>query len=367
VELAGSAVSDILESISDAFLAVDTAGRFRYVNRQAEHLIGRPRAELLGELVWAVFPALQGSRMQREYDRAVRLNVAVEFEDYYADRQAWLEMRAYPHSEGMAIYFRDVTKRKHAEEAQRAMVAMVSHDLRNPLFLIKGTIELLRTQLGRGAAPVERIVADLARVERSADQMDRVVDDLMDLVQLQSGHRVVLDRLPCDLITLAQRVADVYQFTTTHHEIRVHTELDRLVGEWDERRLERVLANLLSNAIKYSGSGQIVVTVGYSEHDSRSCATIAVTDHGMGIAPEDLPHIFQRFYRGRAIASAIPGVGVGLAGSLYLVEEHGGGMEVDSCEGKGTTFTVWLPLSTGAPRRLEAVASPASTAKRPPA
>src|SRR5579859_1274105 len=124
VELAGEAVSGILESISDAFLAVDTAGRFRYVNRQAEHLIGRPRQELLGELVWDVFPSLNGSRMQREYDRAVRSNVSVEFEDYYADRQAWLEMRAYPNADGVAIYFRDVTKRKHAEDAQRALVAM---------------------------------------------------------------------------------------------------------------------------------------------------------------------------------------------------------------------------------------------------
>ena len=82
-----------------------------------------------------------------------------------------------------------MTKRHGAEEAQRALVAMVSHDLRNPLFLVKGTVEMLREQLSRGQA--SRLDADLQRIERAANQMDRVVDDLMDLVQLQCGHDIV--------------------------------------------------------------------------------------------------------------------------------------------------------------------------------
>src|SRR5439155_6878905 len=147
--LSGGEISEILESITDAFLALDTDGRFTYVNRQAERMIGLKRQDLLGQNVWDVFPHLKDSRMYTEYERAVRTQQPVEFEEFYAERKAWLEVRAYPNPDGMTIYYRDVTKRKRADEAQRALVAMVSHDLRNPLFLSKGTTELLRDQLGK--------------------------------------------------------------------------------------------------------------------------------------------------------------------------------------------------------------------------
>lgn len=347
MELTERGVSEILESITDGFLALDRGGRFTYVNHQAEQMIGQPRRTLMGRHLWDVFPQFKESRIEREYDYAVEHHLPVEFEEVVPERQAWLEIRAYPNSDGMSIYFRDVTKRKLAEQAQAMLVAMVSHDLRNPLFLVKGTVELLRQQLASGGSTsLERIAQDLQRVERAANHMDRVVDDLMDLVQLQNGQQLKLETAPTDLVALVKRVVDAYAFRTDAHRLEIRSQVMRLVGDCDERRIERVLGNLLDNAIKYSaGGGDIVVSIAREDRLGVPWAVLSIADAGIGIEDDDLPHIFERFYRGQAIAGVIPGSGVGLAGVRYSVERHGGHVEVDSQPGEGATFTVYLPLA----------------------
>src|SRR5581483_10584481 len=141
-------LNDILESMTDAYVALDAEARFTYVNKQAEKLMRLSREQLLGRSIWEQFPELLASPIHQHYQRVVRERRPAEFEEYYEPRQAWLEVRLYPTHGGVTAYFRDVSKRKRAEEAQRALVAMVSHDLRNPLFLIKGTAELLRDRKG---------------------------------------------------------------------------------------------------------------------------------------------------------------------------------------------------------------------------
>ncbi|HLY67522.1 MAG TPA: PAS domain-containing protein, partial [Chloroflexota bacterium] len=281
---ASAAVSDVLESMTDAFLALDGQDRFTYVNRQAELMIGKSRQQLLGRNIWEVFPQLAGTRIHDEYQRVARDRVPVEFEEYYAKRKAWLEVRAYPARDGMTVYYRDVTRRKQSEEAQQALVAMVSHDLRNPLFLIKGSSELLRERLDSSQPATKHLGEGLDRINRAATQMTRVVDDLVDLVQLQSGRDVVLERERMDLVALTRRVVEVHRFSTELHRIHVHTLVTGLVGEWDERRLERVLGNLLGNAIKYSPEGHdITVDLRRDERPNGSWAVVAVRDRGMGI------------------------------------------------------------------------------------
>jgi PAS domain S-box-containing protein len=353
VDPVGTLTSDVLESITDAFVALDSFACFTYVNRQAEELMGRRREELLGRNIWASFPALEGSRIQREYQRAVRSQQPVEFEEYLADRQVWLEVRGYPNPDGVAVYYRDVTKRKSAEEAQRALVALVSHDLRNPLFLVKGTVEIVLEQLRRGRT--DCLGEELQRIARAAGQMERVVDDLMDLVQLQSGHEIVLEKGPVDLVALARRVVDAHSYSTDVHQIRLIAEEASLVGHWDERRLERALANLLTNAIKYSPAGRDVqVRLSQRQRQGAAFAVLSVADQGIGIAEEDLPHIFERFYRSDAVAGVVPGAGVGLASVRDTVERHGGRVEARSGAGEGATFTISLPLLAPVPREVRA-------------
>ena len=340
----------ILEAISDAFVALDEHAVITYVNHQAEKLMGRPRAGLIGGNLWELFPELKGSRMEGEYRRAMDERVPVEFEEQYPGRRAWVEIRAYPAGRGLAVYYRDVTRRHQLEEGQQAMLAMASHDLRNPLFVMAAGATLLKEHVAGGQPDPERLLAGLERIERAGGQMIRVVDELVDLVQIQAGRELILAVQETDLVALAGRMIEIHQFGTESQSLVLAAAASSVVGWWDEPRLERVVSNLLTNAIKYSPEqGAIEVSVGEEiDPAGRRWAVLSVADHGMGIPAKDLPHIFDRFYRAHNVGR-IPGSGVGLAAARHIVERHGGLISVESHEGKGATFTVRLPIKDGRP------------------
>src|SRR5581483_8081999 len=176
-------------------------------------------------------------------------------------------------------------------------------------------------------------------------QMAALVDELLDLARLQVGRSLELERHSTDLVALVARVVADCQETTTAHELRFESAVPRLEGLWDGARLERVVGNLLANAIKYSPAGGVVVvqTREVAAADAR-WAELQVQDHGMGIPRDELPRIFDRFYRGSRVVGQIRGSGIGLAAVRQIVEQHGGTVVVESAEGAGAVFTVCLPL-----------------------
>jgi signal transduction histidine kinase len=132
----------------------------------------------------------------------------------------------------------------------------------------------------------------------------------------------------------------------TQRRLVVRSTEEELLGRWDPLRLGRVLENLIGNAVKYSPDGsEITISLTRERGAGRDEAVLAVQDRGIGISEHDLPHIFDRFYRGENAQGGISGSGLGLAGTRQIVEQHGGTIEVDSREGAGSTFTVRLPLS----------------------
>jgi signal transduction histidine kinase len=146
-------------------------------------------------------------------------------------------------------------------------------------------------------------------------------------------------------VALARRAASDQQVTSAPCGIIVETELSELIGSWDADRLERLLGNLLSNAVKYSpAGGDVCVTVGCETDAGRRWAAIRVTDQGIGIPAEDIPHVFEAFRRAGNVAGVVRGTGLGLAGAREVVEQHGGRIGVESREGHGSTFTVHIPL-----------------------
>ena len=154
-----------------------------------------------------------------------------------------------------------------------------------------------------------------------------------------------MDRQPVDLIALVRGVVAQHEGLSDHH-LHVETGLPALQAPVDAARIERVVGNLLSNATKYSPQGgDIVVQVARQEEPAGPMAVIAVRDPGIGIPAADLPRVFERFWRARNVEEYIPGTGIGLASALQIVTEHGGTIGVDSQEGKGSTFTVRLPLT----------------------
>ena len=169
------------------------------------------------------------------------------------------------------------------------------------------------------------------------------------------GELPPLNRHPLDLVSLAQRMVELYQQTTDRHQIRVVAASPVLIGAFDETLLERVLSNLLTNAIKYSPQGgTITVTLERKQDEASAWAMVSVQDHGVGIPPSDLPRIFERFYRAANVGQQIDGHGLGLASAQRIIAQHGGTLSAASAVGEGAILTMRLPLSPNADTDREA-------------
>jgi signal transduction histidine kinase len=232
---------------------------------------------------------------------------------------------------------------------QAECLAGLAHDLRTPLARIKLGADLLRRRLRReGRAPDAAIDDGLAQIEADALRMARYIDGLAEAGR--AGSRGGLDgtgviRRPTDLVAIARHLAAAYQRATDRHSLRVESEYARVVGMWDSARVERAVSNLLSNAVKYSPDGGDVVVMIWQEGDGDDAwASLSVTDRGVGIPADDLPHVFEDYHRGRNVGR-VQGTGIGLATVHRTAEQHGGSVSVRSAEGRGSIITIRLPLS----------------------
>ncbi len=218
---------------------------------------------------------------------------------------------------------------------QRRLMADVSHELRTPLTVIKGNLGLMRKM---GCADQE----SLDSIDAEVDRLTRLAGDLLVLMQAETG-RMPLDKHPVELDTILIEV--MKQMKVLAGE-RLHLELfeiDQVQVLGDRDRLKQVMLNLAANAVQYTPAGG-KVSLGLRKEESE--AVLTVTDNGPGIPAQDLPHIFERFYRAEKSRTRGHGAGFGLGLSIayWIIHNHDGRIEVDSQEGAGTTFRVYLPL-----------------------
>lgn len=225
--------------------------------------------------------------------------------------------------------------------AQQRFVADVSHELRSPLTAVRGNLDLLK----RGASddPEERAQM-IEAMDSETARMSRLVSDLLLLARQDSG--VPISKQPIELDTLMLEVYRQAQLTAKGVTLVLGAE-DQAIIVGDRDRLKQVLLNLVDNAVKYTTQGG-KVTLSLTKDDT--WVKIAVQDTGIGIAPENIPNLFDRFYRvDKARSRDAGGTGLGLAIAKSVVEAHNGKITVESEVGKGSTFTVWLPLGETKP------------------
>ncbi len=236
---------------------------------------------------------------------------------------------------------------EHEEEIRKANAADLAHELRTPVNALLSRIEAAQDGVLTGPDNFEAMHAEALRLTRLLDDLARLAD--------AERPGLLLDKRPVDLAAVARRVAESFapRFDDTGVALVVDAALVEVLG--DEDRLEQIATNLIANAWRYTESGEVRLRVARDGDD----AVLEVSDSGVGIAPEDLRHIFTRFWRGdRSRSRATGGAGIGLAIVRELVRAHDGRVDVDSTPGHGSTFRVVLPAVKGA--RPVREASPAA-------
>jgi len=237
----------------------------------------------------------------------------------------------------LAEAFNDTLERlERLFNAQRRFLADVSHELRTPLTTIRGNVDLLRRMGGADETSLDAIQSE-------AERMSRLVGDLLLLAQSDAGT-LPTARHPVELDTLLFEVYREALVLAGGVDLSIG-EIDQAIVLGDRDRLYQLLLNLVSNAVKYTPEGG-KVSIGLSKVNE--WARLVVTDSGIGIPPEELPHVFERFYRvDKARTRSQGGSGLGLAIAQRIAAIHGGRIEVasDGVNGHGSTFSVWLPLA----------------------
>ncbi|HUP27067.1 MAG TPA: PAS domain S-box protein [Chloroflexia bacterium] len=377
----------VLEQVSEAIFLLDPhTKRFVAANPAFQQLLGYSADELDQMTIYDVLP-YDRDRIDRAVHKAlVRGDYRVSDRLYCRKDGSLVTVEvgitpvSYAGRKVLCEIVRDITERRRAEEERNQLLlseqsartaaeealkirdellAVVSHDLKNPLAAIKGNAQLIRQRVERSNLPdAAKYMSVLGRIDRAQTKMNMLINELMDFGRLQANLPLTLQRRPIDLVALVNQVAAEQGQTTDHHDIQVKTNLPSLVGNWDADRLERAVANLLSNAIKYSPNGGDVIVEVSTEKPSGTSedagsgdtwAAVTVKDRGLGIPPDELPHIFEWFRRAHSVSGRISGAGIGLASSLHAVREHGGTIDVESRLGEGSTFVMRLPVGEQPP------------------
>ena len=374
----------IFESADDAIITKDLNGVVTSWNPGAERMYGYEAAEMIGKPISILIPSDQPDE---EPNILRRIRSGQPVEHYETKRQTKdgriidisLTVSPIRDSKGNIVgaskIARDITEKKRIEVREREakqraealsrskdeFIATVSHELRTPMTAILGWVRMLAS--GQLKPDAQKRAFEV--IERNARSQAQLIEDLLDMSRIISG-KLKLTMTRVDLSTLIAAVVESHRPTAEMKSIRVRTVIDSSVEYVvaDQERLRQVLWNLLSNALKFTPSGGHVQI---SLDRADSLARISVIDDGIGIQPEFLPHVFDRFSQAdSSITRFHGGLGMGLSIVKSIVELHGGEVSVSSSgEGKGATFSVMLPLVTTASRRKQEFASAEALLEEP--
>ena len=372
----------ITGSTSDLIFAKDLAGRLLMVNAAYLDAIGRTESEVLGHTSLELATDPEAGRAKAEHDRVVvESGRSLTVEEVFPGSAArtYLTTKSPLRDEqgrivGLVGVATDITDRKRAEhalqellgeeqrlreDAERAnrakdeFLAIVSHELRSPLNALRGWGHLLASTRPLEAGLVDRATS---AIKRNVEHQARLIDDILDTSRSISG-KLAIERAAMNLVDVVHAAVEMARPAAAAKNIALGTVLEPPVArvEGDAGRLQQVLTNLLSNAIKFTPQGG-AVEVSLEPLGDR--VRLAVRDNGVGITPEFLPHVFERFTQADTTSTRrAGGLGIGLALVRNIVELHGGEVRAESAgPGRGATFTVDLPAAPAGPAQSTTVA-----------
>jgi two-component system, OmpR family, phosphate regulon sensor histidine kinase PhoR len=333
-------VRAVLAALTDGLLVVDSTQHILICNPAFEKLYGQSRVAT----GTAVLDIIRDSDVIEPIRAALDQARARIVEVTAPDRKTQLQLTAVPitqngEASGVVAVFHDISRLKQADEIRRDFVANVSHELRTPLSIFHGNLETL-LEAGDLDENETRHIYEV--MKRHSDRLNLLVNDLLSLARLESKE-ANLQLAEIKLRDFLEGVTRDWAKRLAEKNLRLELEVpDNFpTVNADERRLEEVVHNLLDNAVKYSHqNGRILIQAAAPDQD----LMLSVRDEGVGIAANDLPRIFERFYRAdRARSRELGGTGLGLSIVKHIAQLHGGGVEAESVVGQGTTIRVILP------------------------
>jgi two-component system phosphate regulon sensor histidine kinase PhoR len=339
----------IVESLPDPLIVLDAEARPTVLNAAAREIFTPPggRAPDLGALLR--HPALRAALDRVAADgtaESVAVTLPVPVERELIVHAIGLEPEP-PDRGRIVLVLSDRTRERRIEQMRADFVANANHELRTPLASLIGFIETLR---GPAAEDREAQARFLAIMAEQAQRMSRLIDDMLSLSRIEMTEHTP-PKGSADLAVLARRSAEALEPRFAARRMRIELQIADGVRPIvaDQDQIAQVLANLLDNAAKYGREGgRVVIRVAPAPpHGGRPPGiTVAVSDDGPGIPRQHIPRLTERFYRVDAARSrAIGGTGLGLAIVKHILNRHRGSLEIASEEGKGATFTVWLPAA----------------------
>ena len=329
----------VLESMSDAIFVVDGEGRVTMTNKSAGKVLQVPRDKSSGRhFIEVVRDHEIDALLQQCLKTRTQQTGVIELRS----KRQLLGVIATPFQEdsGCLLLIQDLTELRRLETVRRDFIANLSHELRTPIASIKALGETLHD----GAVEQPSVARDfLEKINLEVDRLAQMVQEMGELSRIESGE-APLQKTPVNVAEVVDRAAGRLKAQADRAGLRletqVATDLPRVPA--DEARIEQVLVNLIHNAIKFTPSGGRITVSAKADGGN---LVVAVSDTGVGISEDDLPRVFERFYKADR-ARAGGGTGLGLAIARHVVEAHGGRIRVESVEGRGATFSFTLPLSS---------------------
>jgi PAS domain S-box-containing protein len=343
--LAEEAYAELDAIVENAPLGVaflDRTMRYRRVNRLLAQLNGLTVEQHIGRTPRELFPGLPVDALERQFHDVLATGVPIVEVEVVGENPAvgrhvalvsWYPVQVGGRTEGVGVLVREVTAMREAQEFQRHVLAVVGHDLKNPLSAIQGTAELLRR-----AGVAERELRLVERIQSSARRMDEIVRAVLDYTLARRGSGVPMERGPCDVAEICKAIALESEAAHPGRVVRCSGSGDTACT-WDAGRVSQMLGNLVTNALQH-GEPDSPVELRWSGDDDE--VHVAVANRGRPIPAPVLARMFEPFERGAAHGGS--GLGLGLFIARQVALAHGGRIDVRSAE-EGTVFTVVLPRS----------------------
>ncbi len=359
ISLAKSRTETILASVADGLVVTDNENYILGLNLAAEAILGLSPIVLGEKLEHVIEDRGLREQLSSNIRKANRYD-SYQFEltlpnqvdgapMYVQARTAVIKSGVAGAQSGVILSLRDVTVEKAVDRMKTEFISTAAHELRTPLTAIQGFSEILLT---RRPLTTEQTQRYLRFIHKHAEGLGSIINDLLDISRIESGHGFSFTMRPYALNDVARRKVEEHQASAKDHVLRFEPSEATFQVEGDASRMEQLLDNLLSNAVKYSpAGGEVCVRVSAPEVAETSDASeapagtivLSVADQGVGIKPEQLEHVFEKFYRAHANDGAIPGTGLGMSIVKHIVEAHHGTVHIESEPDVGTTVIVTLP------------------------